>query len=202
MNKEELIASGLLELYVLGETEPQEDQLIENLVLVYPELRRELNEIELSLESLALANAVTPDPIVKPFLLATLDYIDRIKNGEDMIKPPLLNENSIPEDYNQWLNRADLKPTEQIEDVFAKIIYAVPGLTTAIVWIKYMAPQEVHDDEYESFLILEGTCNIYVEEEVFSLQAGDVLTVPLHKNHHVLVTSEVPCKVILQRLAA
>jgi len=202
MNKEELIASGLLELYVLGETGPEENQLIENLIVTHPDVRRELNDIELAFETLALANAIEPDPIVKPFLLATLDYIDRIKSGEVIIKPPLLNENSIPEDYNQWLNRADLRPTEEIEDVFAKIIYAVPGLTTAIVWIKYMAPQEVHDDEYERFLILEGTCNIYVEEDVFSLKAGDFLTVPLHKNHHVLVTSEVPCKVILQRLAA
>ena len=202
MNKEELIASGLLELYVLGETELEENQLIEDLVFIYPDVRKELNEIELSLEKLALANAITPDPIVKPFLLATLDYIDRIKNGEVMIKPPLLNENSVRDDYNQWLNREDLKPTEEVEDVFAKIIYAKPGLTTAIVWIKYMAPQEVHDDEYESFLILEGTCDIYVEKDVFSLQAGDVLTIPLHKSHHVLVTSEVPCKVILQRLAA
>jgi len=202
MNKEELIASGLLELYVLGETGPEENQLIEHLIVTHPDVRRELNDIELAFETLALANAIEPDPIVKPFLLATLDYIDRMKNAEVMIKPPLLNENSVAEDYNQWLNREDLQPTEDVDDVFAKIIYAVPGLTTAIAWIKYMAPQEVHDDEYESFLILEGTCEIYIEEDVFPLQAGDFLTIPLHKNHRVLVTSNVPCKVILQRLAA
>ena len=202
MNKEELIASGLLELYVLGDTGTEENQFIENLLLSDPEVRQQLNEIELSLEKLAFANAVEPDPIGRPFLLATLDYMGRLKNGEVIITPPLLNENSTAGDYAQWTDRQDLVLPEEPEDVFAKILCAKPGIMTAIIWLKYLAPQEVHNDEFEKFLILEGTCDIHIENDVYSLQAGDFLTIPLHKRHHVLVTSETYCKVILQRVAA
>jgi len=202
MNKDELIVSGLLELYVLGETGPEENEFIERLSLADPEVRKQLNEIELSLEKLALANAVEPDPIFRPFLLATLDFMGRVKNGESITEPPLLNENSVAGDYAPWLGRADMVLPEEPDDVFAKILCTAAGVMTAIVWLKYLAPQEVHHDEYEKFLILEGTCDIHIEDAVFSLRAGDFLTIPLHKKHHVLVTSEIHCKVILQRVAA
>ncbi|MBK8606437.1 MAG: hypothetical protein IPN82_06270 [Chitinophagaceae bacterium] len=36
-----------------------------------------------------------------------------------------------------------------------------------------MAPQEVHDDEHERFLILEGTCDIVVGNNIHQLVPGD-----------------------------
>jgi mannose-6-phosphate isomerase-like protein (cupin superfamily) len=65
-----------------------------------------------------------------------------------------------------------------------------------------MAPQELHHDEHEKFLIVEGSCTISVEDKSYDLVAGDFLQIPLHKKHHVTVTSSIPCKVILQRAAA
>ena len=88
------------------------------------------------------------------------------------------------------------------EEVFAKIIGYTPEAITAIVWLKDYAPHEVHDNEYERFLIVEGTCDIIVEDEVNQLVPGDYFAIPLHKKHLVKVTSSIPCKVILQRVAA
>ena len=65
-----------------------------------------------------------------------------------------------------------------------------------------MAPQEVHDNEYKKFLIVEGTCDIVIGENAHSLVPGDVLEIPLHTTHFGRVTSSMPCKVILQRIAA
>jgi mannose-6-phosphate isomerase-like protein (cupin superfamily) len=202
MEKEELLSSGLLELYVLGETEAHENTLIEEMVVFHPEIREELFAIELALEHYAVENAIVPDAIIKPFLLATIDYMDRLKSGEVVIPPPLLNDDSKIEDYITWTEREDMKLPEDFEDVYAKILNHDQQGITAIAWIKSMAPQEVHDHEYEKFLILEGTCSIHIEDEVHSLVPGDYLTIPLHKKHHVLVTSLIPCKVILQRIAA
>ena len=84
----------------------------------------------------------------------------------------------------------------------AKIIGHTPEMITAIVWIKKMAPQEVHHNEIERFLIIEGSCDIFIEDEVYQLKAGDMLSIPLHKPHSLQVTSAIPCKVILQRIAA
>ena len=65
-----------------------------------------------------------------------------------------------------------------------------------------MAPEEIHTNEFERFLIVEGSCDIQIGETVHQLQAGDFLSIPLFENHFVTVTSSIPCKVILQRVAA
>ena len=65
-----------------------------------------------------------------------------------------------------------------------------------------MSPIEVHTNELESFLILEGTCDITIGEEVHHLVTGDFISIPLHIGHSLIVTSNIPCKVILQRVAA
>lgn len=201
-NCKEFIRSGILELYVLGETTAVENAEVEEMASLYPEVKQEILEISITLEKFALENPVTPDPVIRPFLLATIDYSDRMRKGETFSSPPLLNADSKPEDYAQWISRADMVLADDFEDIFAKILSYTPELITAIVWIKEMAPQEVHDHEYEKFLILEGTCDIVIEESTHSLKPGDYLTIPLYKNHHVQVTSSVPCKVILQRVAA
>jgi len=199
---QELIDSGLLDLHVLGETTAEESLYLESLAEMYPEIRKELDEISLALEKYAFQHAVQPDPIVKPFLLATIDFSDRVKAGEVIIPAPLLNEQSSAKDYMQWIDRNDMKLPHDFEDVYAKIISYTPEVITAIVWIREMAPQETHDKEYERFLILEGTCDIYISDRIYQLVPGDYLQIPLHQQHHVLVTSEKPCKVILQRVAA
>ncbi|MBC7915533.1 MAG: cupin domain-containing protein [Pyrinomonadaceae bacterium] len=202
MNIRDHIESGILELYVLGQTTPDETILIQKLAASDESIRNEILEIELSLEKYAQAHAVEPDAIIKPFLLAMLDYMDRMQNGEKASTPPLLHAGSNINDYLEWLNRADMVIADDFNDVYAKIINYTPEIVTAIVWIKEMAPQEVHEDQFERFLIIEGTCDIVIDDEVHQLVPGDFLTIPLHKAHHVKVTSTIPCKAILQRVAA
>lgn len=199
---QELIDSGLLDLYVLGETNAEENLYIEKMSALHPEIQQEINEIGIALEKHALNHAIQPDPIIKPFLLATIDYTTRLKAGEPVSLAPTLNEHASAKDYQQWLERPDMVLPADFEDVHARILSYTPEAITAIVWIKAMAPQEVHDQEYERFLILEGTCSIYIEDQVYHLNPGDYLQIPLHSKHHVMVTSEKPCKVILQRVAA
>ena len=201
MTTREYIDSGILELYVAGIATATEREEVELMAAGSPAIRQEIEAISLSLQNYAKANAIAPNPVIKPFLLATIDYTERLKKGEPVSEPPVLNENSKLEDYYPWLNRSDMVAADTA-DVFAKIIGYTPAVVTAIVWLKDYAPHEVHDSEYERFLIVEGTCNIIVGGEVNELVAGDYFAIPLHKNHTVKVTSSIPCKVILQRIAA
>jgi mannose-6-phosphate isomerase-like protein (cupin superfamily) len=201
-NSNDYIGSGILELYVLQQTTPEETREIELAAQKDPSIKQEILEIELSLERYATAQAVEPNPIIKPFLLATIDYSDRIRCGEQPLSAPLLTENSSPDDFKVWLDRADMVVPDDFDDVYAKILSATPQATTALVWIKEMAPQEVHDNEFEKFLILEGSCTITIEEEAHHLVPGDYLAIPLHKSHQVTISSKIPCKIILQRVAA
>jgi mannose-6-phosphate isomerase-like protein (cupin superfamily) len=198
----EYIASGVLELYVAGNATAEEKAVVEQMAVIHSEIAAEIENISVSLHKYALHNGIAPDPIIKPFLMATIDYAERMKNGEAASFPPELNENSTIEDYGEWLNRDDMSTPENLVDVYAKIIGNANETVTAIVWIKAMAPQEVHDSKIEKFLIVEGTCDIIIGEEIHQLIAGDMLSIPLHKNHFVKVTSAIPCKVILQRIAA
>ena len=201
-NLKSFIDSGILESYVLGNSTPEEAALVRQLAASYSEVAEEIDLISEALEAYALSNAIVPDAVVKPFLLATIDYTSRIQNGEEPSFPPILHEGSAVSDYAHWLDRYDMFLPDTFTDLHAKIIGYTPTEVTAIVWIKEMAPQEVHHHEYEKFLVVEGTCDITVEDETFSFIPGDYFSIPLHKSHHVVVTSSFPCKVILQRIAA
>jgi mannose-6-phosphate isomerase-like protein (cupin superfamily) len=196
------IKSGIIESYVLGLATPFETKEVEEMAAANDEVRAAIYEFSNILEQHALSHAITPDPIIKPMVLATANYIDRLEKGERKTFPPLLNENSRISDYSEWLQRDDMAVPAEAGDVYARIIGHTPEVTTAIVWIKHVAPAEVHTDEIESFLIVEGTCEIKIEKDTYQLFPGDFFEIPLFKSHEVIVTSKVPCKVILQRVAA
>ena len=201
LTSKEYINSGILEQYVLGITSNSETKQVELMAAADPAIKHQIEMINETLEAYAIEHAIEPNPVIKPFLLATIDYTERLKNGEQVSVPPILNENSTEADYAEWLNRSDMTATET-SDIFAKIIGYTPEAITAIVWLKDYAPHEVHDHEYERFLIIEGTCNIIVGDEINELVAGDYFAIPLYKKHMIKVTSSTPCKVILQRVAA
>jgi mannose-6-phosphate isomerase-like protein (cupin superfamily) len=199
---EDFKESGILELYVMGATSEAENSEVERMLGSHPELKQEIDQISLSLEAYALAHAVEPNPKLKPLVLAMIDFIDRMQQGEAPANPPILTPASKPEDFAEWLNRDDLREPEAFDDVFVKVIGVSMQATTAIVWVKDMPYSEIHTDEFESFLIVEGSCDFHLGNKIVKLGPGDHLTVPLNTQHSIKVTSEVPCKAILQRVAA
>jgi quercetin dioxygenase-like cupin family protein len=197
----EFIESGILEMYVTGSISPAETLEVEQMAAVYPEIDDHLREISLTLENYALANAIQPHPTVKPFVMATIDYAERMAAGETPIFPPALNENSTYADYADYLNDNDLQVSPDYGGIGARIIGYTPSLTTAVVCLSDVEIREIHRHEIEKFFILEGTCTITIEDDVHKLAAGDFMVIPLNKQHLVKVTSVIPCKVLLQRVA-
>ena len=196
MNVSEYIQSGILEMYVLGIATPEEIKEVDEMAAKHPEIRNEIETISKDIELYAEMHAVKPSPTIKPFLLASIDYSERIKNGETTSFPPELNKDSKISDYAEWLNRKDIVLPSDFKDFHAKIIGYTPKAITAVIWIGKMTPPEKHDHEFEKFLILEGTCNITVGDKVHSFVPGDYFAIPLHEMHVVRVTSAIPCKAI------
>lgn len=199
---EQILASGLLELYVIGDLSDQDSSLVEAKLIEFPALKKELHNIELSLEQYAFANAVEPDPTLKGMTIAVANYTTRLESGEAAVNPPSLHEGSKISDFEQWLDRPNMQEPEEYDSMYGRIIGSNEEKTTLIVWLKDGAPDETHTDELEKFLIVEGTCDITIGDKVHSLKAGDFLSIPLHINHNVRVTSTTRCKVILERAAA
>ncbi len=203
MTSKEYIDSGILEIYVMGMASHSEQEEVEMMAAANPDIRQEIDAISDVLEKYALSHSIEPSPVIKPFLMATIDYSERIKNGEPISFPPVLHENSTIEDYAPWLNRPDLEVSgPEQENIFAKIIGYTPENITAIIWIKQETPREIHHKEYERFLIVEGSCDLFVGDTCSHLVPGDYFDIPLHEYHSLKVTSSVACKAILQRMAA
>lgn len=202
MDTEKYINSGIVELYVMGALTSEEEQEVSLLATQHVEIRTEIERVSIALEAYAISNARTPDPALKPMLMATLDYMQRMEKGEIHVIPPALNKNSKKRDFSQWLDREDMQAPAEYEHTYVKLISYTPTSSTAIVWLKAGSPEETHTDEYESFFILEGTCDIIIDNKVHQLYPGDQLTIPLHSSHSVKVTSPIACKLILERRAA
>ncbi len=72
MTADELIRSGLLEAYVLGQCTPQEASLVEHMRTSDQVVRAELDAIELALEQQALQQAVEPAPSLKANIMSRI----------------------------------------------------------------------------------------------------------------------------------
>lgn len=202
MNIEEYIASGIIERFVLQQCTEAETAELMLLSRQYPQIMAEIEKTEQALMSYAAAQAPPLNPAVKFFTLAMIDYTERLKKGEQPLTPPLLSENTKVSDFKVWLDRPDMQLPEDFALMYAKILGYTPQAITALAWLKYKAPQEIHQSQVENFLILEGSCEIHMEGRVIPLKAGDYFSIGPNILHEVRVTSAVPCKFILQRVAA
>lgn len=197
----EFIESGILELYVMGAASEEDVQAVEKMAAAHPEVRQEIEQISQAMEHYAQTRAVQPRSTVKTLVMATVDYLERMKKGELPESPPVLTEQSRKSDFEKWLRHPDAVQPEDAEQIYARIIGYTPTATTAIVWVREHTEKEVHHDEHERFLILEGTCQMRAGDRTYNLAAGDYFAVPLHVEHQLTVTSPTPCKAILQRLS-
>ncbi|MDQ6762601.1 MAG: anti-sigma factor [Bacteroidota bacterium] len=92
MNINDIISSGLLELYALGLTSSEETAQVQGWINQYPEVKQELVDIQMSIESYAQAHAVEPSASVKDKILSQISADDS-DNKLTFSK----NENDVPE---------------------------------------------------------------------------------------------------------
>lgn len=215
MNLEEFIASGILELYVLGDTSDEETAEVLIMLSKFPaEIAHEIEEISTVLEKLALENAVEPSAKVKESLFAKLNELGAGKSAakssvqkgavlhqsrRPAAEIPLLTHFSKIEDYTDWFSPEDLVMPEGFAGVHLKMLGHTEKMTTMLI-IATAIEGEVHHDLYEKLLVIEGTCNVIVEGKVHTFQKGDYINIPLHKWHDVMIPDGTVCKAILQRI--
>lgn len=82
-----IISSGDLELYVLGMLPPEEAYKVEQLALLFPEVKAEIDAISAALEGLASTAAVEPPPSVKEGLM---DRLAQLKREEEAGATPVV----------------------------------------------------------------------------------------------------------------
>ncbi|MFD2573205.1 anti-sigma factor domain-containing protein [Spirosoma soli] len=86
MNVTEYIESGILESYVMGAVSDQERREVECLSSIYPDIRRELDQLSVALENYAMAYSIEPPVSVKDKLLKQLDFEQPVET-ETVVRP-------------------------------------------------------------------------------------------------------------------
>jgi len=94
------IESGILELYVLGDLSVEEKAEVEAMAALHPEVKAELDDIELALGSLANSYAEEPSAEVKEAFFSKIKFNDTIAEQENIdpsagTDKPLHRENSV-----------------------------------------------------------------------------------------------------------
>lgn len=199
---EQYIESGVLDLFVTGVLPAEEQIEIAKEASQNPALQAEIDALRAAYELLGNAQAIQPPSTSKARFLANLDELEAEAAQFDPARPPVLNPLSRPEDYDFWTNLETSKAPDTYENLFFVPVADNDDGLTAVVWINGMVEEEEHLDAIEKFLVLEGSCMIDIEGDVTYLKAGDQLSIPKFKSHNVKVTSDIPCKLIVQRIAA
>jgi mannose-6-phosphate isomerase-like protein (cupin superfamily) len=204
MDPKEFIASGTLEAYLQGSLTETEQQFVELMAQLHPEIGAEMDALQFVNELLiAEANKGVKAPErSKERLLNFMNAEKRAANAANDSPVPYLNSRSKSADYASWVNRDGIAPPASFDNVFVLPLDANADCLTLLVWVKSEIAGEVHLDAVEKFLVLEGTCIIDVEGKQFPLQAGDYMSIPKFREHTVYVTSSTPCKLIVQQIAA
>lgn len=86
MNIEDYISSGVLECYVLGQLTRTEAAKVEDMANRFPEVRKEIEQIEVSLENYATAYSKSPSASVKEKLMASISSFDQTLPQTKIVK--------------------------------------------------------------------------------------------------------------------
>jgi mannose-6-phosphate isomerase-like protein (cupin superfamily) len=181
----EYVNSGNLEQYSLDMFNPALAKEVTELSAAHPEVKKELNEIELAMEQLAQSHAIAPDAALKNRVLAALNFFD-----DEIIDLDNLPPTDKYSNYTAWFNAIEhLLPAEPFEDFFIHELQRDEQIAQMLVVTKLDVQEEIHEAVGESFFILKGQCACRVGDEVFTLNAGDHLEIPLHVSHDIKILS-------------
>jgi len=191
---------GTIAMYALGMLSPEEEKAIEAAAVADPSVRARIDGAQGVLGSLAHRQAHMPPMDLKARVLGAVE--EQRKEELASGRFPLLHEGSRITDFAAWLDRPDLVRPADAGEFHVLEIERTADRETVVIWLDTAHDEEVHVDVVERFLILEGTCEVYIGDKVIPLVPGDIITIPLYVPHSVRVTSAVRCKALVQRVAA
>ena len=137
-----IISSGDLELYVLGLL-PQDDAYkIEQLALLFPEVKAELDQISQTLEGLAATAAATPSPAVKNRLMQQLGTLKAAEEKTGAATATMKSLQPVKE-----VSATPVIPIQTKRNNTALLAASVIALVASLGGIIYMAQQNKQSNQ-------------------------------------------------------
>lgn len=201
---EAFLRKGIIEDYCLGIASPSEVTKLLELCDQFPEFQKILDGAIKSFDNYFSTYKKEPPSRVRTAINQILSENLKLEKAQLGGKEQILDEYIGISKYskvNQWENLiANFAPPEEFDNVYTKSLFKSDHKELTLLWVKSEVPDEVHINVSECFLLLEGTANCYVENQVYAMQKGDFMQIPLDVHHHVVVTSAIPAKAIMSRV--
>lgn len=203
-NIEEYLNSGIIEEFCLGLAKPQEAEEVLKLANEHPEVALYLKETQERFSTFH-------KKFHKSAPLRNLDIIKKsITENKKWKEAVLLGEEKMLGKYIEISQHTDIElvkkliksifPPEEYDNVFAKPLYVGKGKELFLFFVKEIVPLEEHHKLDESFLMLAGTVDCYIDDQIFKMAEGDFMRIPIHSKHKVIVTSSTPGIAIRSRI--
>jgi mannose-6-phosphate isomerase-like protein (cupin superfamily) len=96
----------------------------------------------------------------------------------------------------QFVELNKLVPEKGYDNIHVYKLDTDKNKSAVIIWIKKGVKAHKHEYHSETLVVLEGTAEMKVGDNSHMIKAGDYINVPENTVHSVLVTSEIPLKVI------
>ena len=162
----------------------------------YPGIKKELTEIQQALEKYSTISALAPANELQNNIWGTLENINKERHG-DLNDLPVINKYS---NYKHWKRIVlplipEDKHTEQIS-----VLQANEQITQVLFVSSKAIPDETHEHERESFIVLEGECDCCIDGKVIRLGPGGFIEIPMYTHHDVTAVSDYVIA-IMQRIA-
>jgi len=199
------LESGVVEDYCLGTASIVDVEKLKALCSQFSRARAYLETSQKAMETFF-------DAFSRPTSIRSKDYIvnnilanQKLKNaklqGSELMLPEFIDI-SRHSNVDLWgVVLEGVQAPSDFEHIFSKPLYVAENKELILVWARELVPDEWHDDMHESFLLLEGTVDCYVDGTVYTMERGDYMDIPLHAIHKVIVTSETPGKAIRSRVS-
>lgn len=200
MDIQEYIDSGILEFYCLGNLTEEEQSEVERMMM-HPAVKLEVEKIHATIAAYADEQAVEPPAHLADAMSAVFENLEKEEQMQaDSL--PLINKHT---NYKNWLELVQHHIPEQFNG--EPIIVPLTQTASVIQMLMISAtavPDEVHENEMESFLVLQGKCICTIGDTDHHMQAGDFIEIPLYAHHDVRPEADSPSEyvvAVMQRVA-
>ena len=193
MNVEELLSSGLIEMYCMGMASDDEKEIVEKHASFSKEVREEIAAISEALHIYAVASERSPAIRLRDRILNTVLNVNL---------PPRITISSKASDWKKYLADQNIQAPVDFDMIHLVDLPGDEKQVTYVAWAKKGASiEESHESEDEYLLMIEGKCSVTIEGKTSFYSAGDIVFIPKNHVHRADALSEVMV-VVGQRVAA
>jgi len=197
VNIQAYIDSGIIEVYCLGFTTPEEASEVEEMAALYPQVAAEIERIRTTFNDFIGRQEITPSVKVKQGVMRTI-YKQQSQTKHEYV--PLLDELKDSHLLFDTVKANQLAATSSTdEDLTILELPSTKEVINLAVWAKTGVGEENHEAFDEYVAIMKGSCNMYLNEEKISFSEGAIIHIPRQVTHRAVVTSEEPMFAIVQR---